>query len=184
MSRPLAPPQDRTAVQLSLGLAGVPDRVVPPKHDEPKRARCNEPSGVLVEAFCRRLAATGASRKAQQAYVFQLEQLLAAAHRQGPEPGQGLSEVLRNTALLGRALSDDRGARCRTLSRWTLAQRRAGVRAFARLMAPELRQALQAEPEEVVIAALRGVAERVGGGYHLSGGMPRRRGGRAPEADE
>ncbi len=139
---------------------------------------------ILLQGFERRLAATGASRKTQQAYLFQLEQLLSAAHRQGLEPGQGLVELFRNGSLLGRALVDDQAVRGGTLSRWTLAQHRAAVRAFGRLMAPELRRALGAEPEEVIIAALRSVAERVGGGYRLTGGTRRRRGGRAPEAVE
>lgn len=92
--------------------------------------------------------------------------------------------VFQDEALLGRALVDDSAIGGARLSRWTLAQRRAAVRSFARLMAPELRPALSAEPEEVVTAALRGVAKRVGGGYRLTGGAPRRRGGRAPSATE
>jgi integrase len=172
-------------MQLSLGLVGVPDRRArQPKRTGRAQARHHAQTAALLASFRRRLAATGASRKAQQAYLFQMEQLVAAAHRHRLQPEQGLADMFRDAALLGLALVDDRAAHGGTLSRWTLAQRRAAVRAFARLMAPDLRPALSIEPEEVVITALRRVAERVGGGYRLSGGAPRRRGGPAPTATE
>jgi integrase len=47
-------------------------------------------------------------------------------------------------------------------------------------MRPELLPLLCEEPLDRVDRALRTVAERVGTGYRLSGGAPRRRGGRAP----
>jgi integrase len=48
-------------------------------------------------------------------------------------------------------------------------------------MRPELLPLIKEEPSSVVERALRLVAERVGGGYRLTGGAPRRRGGRAPD---
>jgi integrase len=180
----LDPVNGRSAMQLSLGLLDVPDRMVPPQRGRRERVRVPASSALLLERFRRRLMATGASRKAQEAYFFQMERLLAAARRHGLRGEQDIVALFRNEVLLGRALVDDAATRGGRLSRWTLAQQRATVRSFTRLMAPELRPALRAEPEDVVIAALRGVAERVGGGYRLSGGTPRRRGGRAPDADE
>jgi integrase len=162
----------------------VRDRAVPTGNRRRPPEAPRGQSTTLAEQFRRRLAATGASPKAQKAYVFQLRQLLSAAHRRGLKRGQGLIDLFADTALLGQALIDDRASRGDTLSRWTLAQRRSAVRSFARLMAPELRPVLGAEPERIVIRALRGAAERVGGGYRLSGGTPRRRGGRAPTAEE
>src|SRR5215208_1805809 len=102
-------------VQLSLGLLGVPDRVMP----RPRRLGggwaqpCRK--WAALGHFQSRLAATGASRKTQQAYVFQMEQLLAAARRHGLGPGDGLVDLFRNVALLGRALVDDRATRGGTL---------------------------------------------------------------------
>jgi integrase len=172
-------------LQLSLGLLGVPDREVRSRsHRARPRGRRLIEHCSLTQGFQRRLAATGASRKTQQSYVFQLERLLVAARRLGLGQSAGLAEVFHDQALLGSAIIDDRSSGGARLSRWTLAQRRAAVRAFARLMAPELRPLLGMEPEAVVIGALRRVAERVGGGYRLSGGQPRRRGGRVPTPAE
>jgi integrase len=174
----LAPRPAPPVVQRSLGLLGISDRLI----SQPAR-RLPSVDGVL-ETFRRRLTATGASAKTQQAYGWQMRQLLATAHRRGLDERDSLSDLFQQVTLLGQALADDRSARQGTLSRWTIAQRRAAVRAFARLMAPELRPLLAVEPEDVVIAALRLVAEHVGGGYRLTGGTPRRRGGRAPTLGE
>ncbi len=51
-------------------------------------------------------------------------------------------------------------------------------------MRPELLALLGVDPRQVLDIALRGVAERVGTGYRLTGGTPRRRGGRAPTGEE
>jgi integrase len=134
--------------------------------------------------FARRLAATGTSPKTHKAYCWQMRQLLAAAHRNGLDERGGLTDLFQQVTLLGQALIDDQSSSHGVLSSWTLAQRRAAVRSFARLMAPELRPILGVEPELVVIQALRAVAERVGAGYRLTGGTPRRRGGRAPTTTE
>jgi len=86
--------------------------------------------------------------------------------------------------LLGRTLADDvAGGREARLSRWTLAQRRSAIRSFTGLMGPELAQLLGEDPHDVLDRALRSVAERVGGGYRLTGGTPRRRIGHAPSSD-
>jgi site-specific recombinase XerC len=162
--------------QLSLGLCDLPARPVA-RSGQARTQRSEQPEK-LIESFRRRLLATGASPKTQAAYIWQIEQLLAAAR------GLTLTALFQNSRALGRALVDDRAARGGRLSRWTLAQRRAALRSFARLVAPELRPVLSVEPEEVVIMALRSVAERIGGGFRLSGGTPRRRGGHAPIASE
>jgi len=138
----------------------------------------------LTAQFKQRLAATGTSVATQKAYPFQIQQLLAAARRLGLSDRDGPAELFRDEALLGRAMIDDRSCTGGTLSRWTLAQRRAAVRSFARLMAPELRPVLGGHPEAVVMRALRRVAERIGGGFRLGGGKPRHRGGPAPTSAE
>src|SRR5688572_21593388 len=51
-------------------------------------------------------------------------------------------------------------------------------------MRPELLPLVGEEPLSLVDRALRAVAERVGGGYRLTGGSPRKRGGVAPTAAE
>jgi len=47
-------------------------------------------------------------------------------------------------------------------------------------MHPELLELLGRDPHDVLDSALRSVAERVGGGYRLTGGTPRNRGGYVP----
>jgi integrase len=51
-------------------------------------------------------------------------------------------------------------------------------------MRPELTALADEEPHDRLDRALRAVAERVGTGYRLTGGAPRRRGGRAPSAGQ
>jgi integrase len=172
-------------VQLSLDGVGVPPRVLSRSPRRPAaRPGRDGASTALTHGFVRRLTATGASAKTRAAYLFQLDRLLAAAHRHGLGAGDGLAALFRDEELLGRALIDDVSESRGTLSRWTLAQRRTAVRAFARLMAPELRPLLPCEPDLIVVRALRRVTERVGGGYRLTGGTPRRRGGPAPNPSE
>ena len=96
-----------------------------------------------------------------------------------------LGELFADAGLLGRALVDDAGTtEGRSLSKWTLAQRRSSIRSFADLMRPELLTLLGSDPRQVLDLALRGVAERVGTGYRLTGGRPRRRGGPTPTGGE
>jgi integrase len=95
------------------------------------------------------------------------------------------SHLLQNEELLGRVLIDDTAPTLGTrLSRWTLAQRRSAIRDFVTLMRPELRAILSEEPHDRLDRALRTVADRVGTGYRLTGGAPRRRGGRAPSESQ
>jgi integrase len=95
------------------------------------------------------------------------------------------ADLIGNERLLGRVLVDDTAPTLGTrLSRWTLAQRRSAIRAFVTLMRPELVRLLGEEPHQYLDRALRSVAERVGTGYRLTGGTPRRRGGRAPTASQ
>src|SRR5206468_3202172 len=69
-------------VQLSLGFAGIPARRVSvgarSNRRHPSVASRSHP-----ESFRRRLATTGASPKAQQAYTWQMDQLMLAARRHG-----------------------------------------------------------------------------------------------------
>src|SRR5262249_24762387 len=154
----------------------------------PRRPRVDSGRGqrdeVLIEGFVRRLLNTGASEETRGRYAYQLRRLLSAGRRHRLGTSADLIDLFQDESMLGAALVDDRSEGRVILSRWTLAQRRAAVRSFARLMAPELRAYLSTEPEEIVMRALQCVGERVGGGYRLTGGMPRRRGGRVPTPDE
>lgn len=141
------------------------------------------PDDEHMPTYLRRLSAHGAAVKGVGAYQYQLRATLRAAaklHRSSVT----LADLFRDASLLGRALVDDRSADGPRLSKWTLAQRRSAIRSFATLMRPELLVLLGEEPASVVDRALRLVAERIGGGYRLTGGAPRRRGGRAPSRDE
>lgn len=133
-------------------------------------------------AYLRRLAAQGGASTGSAAYRYQLRSTLQVTSRLA---GRTISaaDLFQDEVLLGRALVDDaaptRGTR---LSKWTLAQRRSAVRSFAALMRPELLALLGEEPNDRLDRALRAVAERVGAGYRLTGGAPRRRGGWVPSA--
>ncbi len=157
----------------------------------PNRTERRPPGGVpvqpsaddLVRAYLCRLAAHGAAPKAVGAYRYQLGATVRAARRISGRFVTAL-ELFQDAPLLGRALVDDGAIGGGQLSRWTLAQRRSAVRSFANLMHPELAPLLAEEPGNVVDRALRGAADRVGGGYQLPGGAPRRRGGFAPDREE
>lgn len=137
----------------------------------------------LVQAYLKRLAAHGAAANGVAAYRYQLRATLRAARRISGWPLTAV-DLFREVDLLGHALVDDESFDGDPLSRWTLAQRRSTIRSFAALMRPELLAALGEEPHQVVDRALRSVAERVGGGYRLGGGIPRGRGGIAPTEEE
>lgn len=138
----------------------------------------------LLVLYLRRLAARGVAPQGFTAYRYQLRVLLGSAMRRAGHP-LSLVALFGNPKLLGQALVDDRGvANGQQLSRWTLAQRRSAVRSFASLVRPELFALLGEDPHVVLDGALRGAAERVGTGYRLTGGSPRRRGGYAPTVDE
>ncbi len=136
-----------------------------------------------VRTYLRRLAVRGTATKGIDAYRYQLGSTVRAASRLRASPVT-LADVFRDAPLLGRALIDDRSSDGPRLSKWTLAQRRSAIRSFANLMRPELLALLGEEPADVVDRALRSVAERIGGGYRLTGGAPRPRGGRAPLRDD
>lgn len=138
----------------------------------------------LMEAYERRLAAQGGARKGASAYHYHLRSMLKIAARQAGRPVTCI-DLFRDERLLGHVLVDDIAPTLgRQVSKWTLAPRRSALRSFARLMRPELLPALGEDPHERLTRALRAVAERVGGGYRLTGGAPRRRGGRAPSERE
>ena len=82
--------------------------------------------------------------------------------------------------LLGLALTDERNPDGARISKSTLAHRRTAMRSVATLLYVELAAALGRAPHAVLDQALRGAAERVGGGFRIAGGSPRRHGGPAP----
>lgn len=146
-----------------------------------KRPPVDDP---LYLAYQARLAAQGRAVRGQQAYCYQLRFTVRVAERIGGRP-VSYADLLRDEALLGLALVDDAASRPGVrLSKWTLAQRRSAWRSFVTLMRPELLELLDDEPGERLDRALRVVAERVGAGYRLTGGSPRRRGGRAPSRSQ
>ena len=136
-----------------------------------------------VRIYLRRLAARGTAAKGIGAYRYQLGATVRAARRLSGST-VAVMDLFRDASLLGHALIDDRSRNGPQLSKWTLAQRRSAIRSFANLMRPELLVLLGEEPANVVDRALRSVAERIGAGYRLTGGAPRRRGGRAPSREE
>lgn len=140
-------------------------------------------SSDLVQIYMHRLAARGAAPKGVAAYHFQLRAVLRVAARlAGREVS--IRDLYEDSALLGRTLIDDMAiGRELPLSKWTLAQRRSAVRSFATLMRPELMERLGEDPHAALDRALRGVAERIGGGYRLTGGEPRLRGGQVPSIE-
>ena len=134
----------------------------------------------LLTAYARRLAAQGNARQGRQAYQYHLRSTLTIASRLA---GRAVTcvDLFQDERLLGRALVDDTAPTLgHQLSKWTLAPRRSALRSFAKLMRPELLTLLGVDPHDRLDRALRAVAERVGGGYRLTGGAPRRRGGTAP----
>ena len=138
----------------------------------------------LIDQYVHRALKHGAAPRGVAAYRYALESLLRSARRMAGSEID-LVAVLRDESLLGRALVDDRAfATDKTLSRWTLAQRRSAMRSLAMLMYPELQARLGKSPHQVVDGALRSVAERIGTGDRLTGGASRRRGGDTPSADQ
>ena len=125
------------------------------------------------------LVATDKDEGTVEAYIYQLRSLLEAA--QGYD---SLIALFLDPTVLGRALVNDRSKYGRQLSRWTLAQRRSAIRSFARMMGPQLKRLTGRDPLEIIVEALRLSSERVGIGFRLTGGVPRRRGGPHPSPDE
>ncbi len=136
-----------------------------------------------VCTYVRRLSALGRAAKGILSYKAQLRATVRAASRLRGS-SIGLLDLFCDVPLLGSAIVDDTSIESLQLSKWTLAQRRSAIRSFANVMRPELLKLLGEEPRSVVDRALRLVAERIGGGYRLTGGAPRRRGGHAPDRGE
>jgi integrase len=88
--------------------------------------------------------------------------------------------------LLGRALADDQSPTTpgKQLSKWTLASRRSAIRDFVALLHPEVSKLIGHDARDLVATSLRLVAERVGMGFRLNGGAPRRRGGIVPTSEQ
>jgi integrase len=182
----LGDPDESTADQLALPGIEPPLQRRLPRRPRPAPALPSAAAAddSLLEAFVRRLAAQGRARKGQLAYTYQMRSMLEIA-RQLTGQQIACSHLIQNEQLLGRVLVHDIAPTLRTqVSRWTLAQRRSAIRSFAALMRPELLTLLGEDPHDRVDRALRSVAERVGAGYRLNGGAPRRRGGRTPSATQ
>lgn len=176
-------------IAVQLPLPGFGDTPLPKQRRNRKhRKSMNDSSELmddrLVTTYLHRLHARGVAPKGFAAYRYQLRTLLTLAeHRVGRPVTVGA--IFRDPALLGYALTHDCSITDgRQLSKWTLAQRRSAIRSFAALMAPELTRILAEDPHTVLDRALRGVAQRVGTGYRLTGGGARRRGGYTPKAEE
>jgi integrase len=175
-----------TVEQLELPGIEPPPVRQPRRRTRPVRRHPRQPvaDDPLLTAFVRRLAAQGRARQGEQAYARQIRSMLVIAARL---TGREMiwAELWQDEALLGRVLVDDTArTRSTRLSRWTLAQRRSAIRDFATLMRPELFRLLADDPHDRLDRALRAVAQRIGGGFRLTGGAPRRRGGRAPSATQ
>jgi integrase len=183
-----APERSDEPVVEQLALPGInPPLVRKPRRRSlpvPVRASAVPADDPLLAAFLNRLKAQGRARKGQKAYEYQMRSMLKIAARLAGRPVT-CTDLIRDENLLGRVLVDDTAPTLGTrLSRWTLAQRRSAIRDFVTLMRPELLALLGREPHDHVAYALRAVAERVGAGYRLTGGAPRRRGGRAPSGTQ
>ena len=172
--------------QLSLpGIDMPPSRTSrrAPRADS-RPAKVPSTDDPLLAAFQRRLTAQGRAAKGRAAYHYQMRSMLMLAARQA---GRTIScaDLFQDEALLGHVLVDEEAPTFGTrVSKWTLAQRRSAARDFVKLMRPELLPLLGEEPHNRLDRALRGVAQRVGAGYRLNGGAPRRRGGRVPTAGQ
>ena len=81
---------------------------------------------------------------------------------------------------LGLALTNERNPDGARISKSTLAHRGTAMRSVATLLYVELAGALGRARHAVLDQALRGAAERVGGGFRIAGGSPRRHGGPTP----
>lgn len=109
--------------------------------------------------------------------------MLALASAESGHPVD-LGGLFADRVLLGRVLVSGRLADGQPCSRSTLAHRRTAIRSVASLLRPELRVILGRDPQDVVRDALRGAAERRGGGYRINAGTPRTKGGATPSTDE
>lgn len=180
------PPQTLDSSTRQLHLHGLEDVPVPRRRRTKTMHRETVQPHVdpLMDIYLERLRHRGAAPQGYKAYHYQLRVIATLAEEIAGKPIT-LSELFRDLSLLGRVLVDDVAPTERTqLSKWTLAQRRSAIRSFATLMRPELFAATGDDPHQILDQALQSVAERVGAGYRLTGGTPRRRGGYAPSGDD
>ena len=91
-----------------------------------------------------------------------------------------LGELFALPDLLGLALTNERNPDGARISKSTLAHRGTAMRSVATLLYVELAGAIGRDRHAVLDQALRGAAERVGGGFRIAGGSPRRHGGPTP----
>jgi integrase len=156
---------------------------VAPLSSPGKRTCRRMPPPTGVEMFQKRLLARVAERSAGQ-YRWMMRDILRLAERIA---GRLLSveELLCDEDTLGKVLSSPlNGAGDKTISAWRASQRRSVLRSFIDLMSPELRTAGVEDASARLTSALRRAAVPVGGGYRLPVGIPRGRGGPAPEPRE
>lgn len=136
-----------------------------------------------LEALYEQRAAARLTPRSVTTYRWLRKDMLAVASSEAGRPID-LQGLFTDRALLGRVLVSDRLADGQPCSKSTLAHRRTAIRSVAVLLRPELQDILACDPEGVIRAALRGAAERRGGGFRINAGTPRMRGGPTPDADE
>ena len=171
--------------QLRLGLpefAGAAPRKRPRPRYRCRPVELSSAPDPLLTLFEQRLAARARAATVSK-YLWAIRDVLRLAERLRDGSGE-LLDLLNDTALLGRVFATDEGRGGAVSSRWTIAHRRTALRSLATLLKPELTEALGRDPDEVIREALRGVAERVAGGYRIVSGAPRQRGGSTPSGEE
>jgi integrase len=182
-----AGPGARTSVsQLPLFPHDEPAAPAPRlRNRNPEDRGCNPiDRDPLGRTYLRRLKAQGVAPAGYNAYRYQLGAILRIAERLRGE-AVTLAETFRDQHLLGQTLTYDLApVRGHRISKWTLAQRRSAARSFVSLMMPEFSSLLDCDPHVRIDDALQSAAERVGTGFRLTGGQPRRRGGEVPTSDE
>ncbi len=150
-----------------------------PKRTAKKSARQDE----LFHLYRRRTASRLAPATVKK-YTWTLEQCLRLAEKQVGHP-VSVTDFLMDRSLLGYVCSTvERPCGGSPISAWTAAHRRTVLRSAAGALAPELRALGLVEPIQHVNRAIQEVAEKVGGGYRLPVGKPRRRGRPAPSTAE
>lgn len=147
------------------------------------QARTSTTEDHVLNGFRRRLVKHGSAPGTVGTYVSAVQSVLRAA-RSMVGKYMDIVDLFRMESILGRALAECSSAESgQPLSRWRHATLRSSMRRLARLMHPELHEALREDATAILERALRGAAVRVGGGYRLPGGQPRGRGGAVPSGN-
>jgi hypothetical protein len=170
----------RLVIQASLPKMGCCDRLI-----RKKRTRAiglDAETLRLIAVFRVRLSNRSSAASAAK-YGWTMTECVRLACRLAGTRVRAL-DLFKDSALLGMTLAcgwNSRGDR--EISAWLASQRRGVVRSFALLMAGELLSAGISDGASFVDAALRTVADPVGGGYRLPVGWPRGFGGAVPAGD-